>query len=209
MGQVFTSLSKMKDRTTSGKSQEGVSPGPQAHNKYLLQLVACNVQRRKYVACLDFWLSLVALCYSLNLFGRLQFCRLTSVLSRQFHRYFEADLPEVLDATQDVYGPTIRNDTMLRSDAHYVVLHRYSVVVDQTSMAVNRVAAKWQSTTVALGELHSGLMARSGPATTGRVAVATAVDVISPSGAPPPEVVYISPTTGDPAPIASVSFDVR
>eukprot|EP00038_Savillea_parva_P008182 m.175263 g.175263 ORF g.175263 m.175263 type:complete len:761 (+) comp13962_c0_seq1:1772-4054(+) len=145
MGQVFTSLSKMKDKAV--RPADAVSPGPQAHNNYLLQLVACNVQRRKY---------------------------------------FDADLPEMLDAAQ----------------------HVYTNMVDQTSTAVNHFAVTYQNSAKALSDLQERIIARSGPVTTGRVAVATVVDVISPSNTTVQEVKYVGPDGKQQDP-SSVSFDVN
>mmetsp|Transcript_4345 Transcript_4345/g.11032 ORF Transcript_4345/g.11032 Transcript_4345/m.11032 type:complete len:813 (+) Transcript_4345:97-2535(+) len=142
MEKMLSSLSKIKSEIKTG---EAVSPGPQAHNNYLLQLVACNVQRRKF---------------------------------------YEADLPEVLDAAQQVY----------------------TKVVDETSAAVNRFGTRWQESATALGVLQDRVIARSGPVTNGRVAVATVVDVISPQNTAFEELEYVAPDGARHA-VNSIPFD--
>ena len=68
-------------------------------------------------------------------------------------------------------------------------LFSYGDVVDQTSSEIQRFSLRVQEAATQFASLQERILAQAGPATNGRVAVATAVDIIGPTNS-----TYVLPT---------------
>jgi hypothetical protein len=222
MGSLFSSLTKIKDKAVAAAvvASGAANPGPQAHNNYLLNVVACNIQKKKHYETdlpevLDFAQEVVT---SPSPYPHNHHLRhttdTTTTLSEYTHTHTHthtdpyarkhtyehgSTLKGTLFPSLQCHGPPTRSFHLCNAmghRTHSAACHPlghwltdarpsqqvYASVVDTTSASVHRFADRWQYTVNELGRLPL-LVGQSGPATTGRVAVAAVVDSISQEGA--------------------------